>query len=227
MKLASLLLAFAAPLAACGGNVVSQSSSGSMGGASGTSTGTGAAGTSTSTGAAGTSTSTGTGTSTGTSSGSGSPCPAAEPQGGACSLEGFRCTYGDSVRADCRSAVTCMGGMWVGETTACSMSTVCNQFKTPPAGQACDPSAAQFCVIGDTLCGCSQCLEGPCMAGPVTWQCAGPPSTPGCPPVIPNDGSPCTSPGVLCSYGYPCGGSGANAACKDGLWRWTGQLCAG
>ena len=165
MKRAPGTAALALLLLGCGGTVVT-GAGGSGTGASGTTLGT-------------------------TSSGTGpqSPCPATQPSGGACSApEGFRCTYGDAVRAYCRSATVCTQGQWTATTSACAQSTVCGQLTSPPAGQVCTAEGA-FCPIGDTLCACSQCLQGPCMAPPTVWQCAGPPTTPGCPAVVPNDGA--------------------------------------
>ncbi len=114
----------------------------------------------------------------------------------------------------------------MGESGACAMTTVCNQFKSPPAGQTCDATGGvEWCTFGDTLCGCGQCLEGPCMTNPAQWACSGPPTTPGCPALLPNSGAPCTSSGLECSYGYPCGGSGAVAACQNGFWAWQTIEC--
>ncbi len=125
------------------------------------------------------------------------------------------------MRAECRSAVVCEAGQWTEQATACSQSTVCNQLTSPPDGQPCSVDGT-FCTFGDTLCGCSQCLQGSCMAPPTTRHCAPPPTTPGCPPLLPNDGTPCTiDPSVMCTYGYPCGGSGITVECPYGLWYWN------
>jgi hypothetical protein len=65
------------------------------------------------------------------------------------------------------------------------------------------------------------------MAGGPDWSCAGPPSTAGCPPIAPNQGTACSTAGLMCTYGFPCGGSGTTAVCKDGLWSWMGVACPG
>lgn len=150
------------------------------------------------------------------------PCPMAQPNGGACSApEGFRCSYGSSVRTDCRSAVVCKSGQWTGEMSACSQSTGCPKPSTLPSGQ-CTGNDGAFCTYGDTVCGCGACLlSGPCMAPPLKWQCIGPPTGPGCPAVAPNDGTPCNHPGAQCSYGFVCSGAGAQVECKNGLWYWS------
>jgi hypothetical protein len=167
-------------------------------------------------------------TSTGTG-GPTDPCPAVQPQGGACSApEGFRCSYGDSVRPDCRSAVVCTSGQWLATISICAQPLLCPKPSAPPAGADCTGDEGAFCAYGDTVCGCSACLGGPCMVPPILWQCNGPPTGPGCPAVVPNDGTPCNTPGAECSYGFICTSAGALAICQGGLWLWSSMVaCEG
>jgi hypothetical protein len=65
------------------------------------------------------------------------------------------------------------------------------------------------------------------MSPPIEWQCAGPPTTAGCPPVVPNDGTPCSDEGVMCTYGLICSMSGALVSCKNGLWLWNTMIACG
>jgi hypothetical protein len=119
----------------------------------------------------------------------------------------------------------CTGGAWTTTKSACAMSTTCGS--TPPtSGTAC-PTNGVACAYGSTICICSQCPSGLCMAGGPDWSCAGPPSTAGCPPLVPNQGTACSTADLMCTYGFPCGGSGTTAVCKGGLWSWVGVACPG
>jgi hypothetical protein len=153
-------------------------------------------------------------------------CPAAEPSGGSCAgvPEGFRCTYGDSVRPECRDDWVCSNGQWVTTKGVCVMPPAgdCN-FSAPPTGQICATEGG-VCTLDTTICICSSCSLGPCMVPPPKWSCAGPPTTPGCPATVPNDGSGCEQEGLMCSYGLICSGSGAQVTCKDGAWLWENAI---
>ncbi len=202
-----------AGLAACSSNVETS-------GAGGSSSASGSGGGHVSTGSALDSTGTGT---------TGSPCPATEPQGGSCSApDGFRCTFGSSVRPECRNEWLCSHGEWLSTKGQCfdPPEQDC-AFSKPPTGSVC-PAEGDVCPLGDdTICICSSCAGGPCMAPPAKWQCAPPPSTAGCPKVVPNDGTACSQNGLSCTYGFICSGSGAMVECKGGLWKWQQDIaCA-
>jgi hypothetical protein len=153
-----------------------------------------------------------------------SPCPAAEPSAGNVPCtgvpEGFRCTYGDSVRPECRHDWTCSGGTWLTTKSFCQdpPPDACAPAE-PQNGVDCTASNGATCTYGDDICTCSLCPGGPCMQNP-TWVCSKPPTNPGCPPVVPNDGTACDAPAADCTYGMPCGGSGMHVTCKNGTWLW-------
>src|SRR5262249_35697181 len=121
------------------------------------------------------------------------PCPTAEPASGdACTKEGFRCTYGESVRPDCRSAYVCTSGAGVADTYegACADPPPGACGPTEPAyGDLCTGFDGATCTYGDDICFCTTCYTDDCMLGEETWAC--PPTGAGCPPVAPNDGTPC------------------------------------
>jgi hypothetical protein len=199
------LLGFAAvvAVAACGGSVVSE---GATGGSGAGTTGTGA----------GTS-----GTGAGTSSG---PCPPSAPTTNSCAgvPNGFRCTYGDSVRPDCRVEWSCLGGQWLTQNGSCGQGPCAGS--EPATGTVCT-NMGDVCVYGDSICECG-CGGGFC-GMPVDWQCSGPPTTPGCPAVVPNDGTPCSANGLQCTYGNVCMQSSAMVSCKNGLWLWNTMIACG
>ncbi len=191
--------------AACGGSVVSQ-------GAGGSGTGSGA----------GTSGTTGAGGSVDTGG-----CPTSRPNAGSsCAgvTDQLQCTYGDTVRPDCRVEIFCDGGSWQEAGTTCLQAADCGTVE--PAAHAVCETMGDTCTYGDTICYCG-CGGGLC-AVPTQWQCSGPPTTPGCPAIVPNDGSPCSSDGTQCTYGTPCTPSGVAVACTGGNWVWdTMVVCAG
>ena len=156
-------------------------------------------------------------------------CPATEPSGGQCSAPtGFRCTYGEEVRPECRHEWICGdGGQWITTKSVCLSPPADHcAFTEPPSGEC--AQEGDVCVVGAaTICQCSSCFGGPCSPPPPKWQCSGPPTTAGCPPVVPNDGSACTTEGLDCSYGNVCSGSGARTLCTNGLWMWDQNIaCA-
>jgi hypothetical protein len=180
----------------------------------------------TTTGGTGSGGGTGTGTGGGTSM---SLCPETEPSGGQCNAPtGFRCTYGEQVRPECRHEWICGdGGSWLMTKGVCLSPPADHcAFTEPPSGQC--GQEGDVCVVGAaTICQCSSCFGGPCSPPPPMWQCSGPPANPGCPAIVPNDGSACTSEGAECTYGNVCSASGALARCKGGLWLWDMQIaCA-
>jgi hypothetical protein len=178
------------------------------------------------TGTGGGTQSTGTGTqSTGTGTSGG--CPSTEPTGGSCAglADGLTCTYGSSVRPECRTLWVCVAGKWEMPGNVCAMFTGCPATQ-PPTSMVCT-NMNQVCTYADTICLCNACAAGPCKVPPVTWQCTAPPSTLGCPPVVPNNGTACTTNELQCSYGFPCASSGAVVNCTNGVWVWDQMIaCA-
>jgi hypothetical protein len=151
-------------------------------------------------------------------------CPATPPGPGAsCSKAHLRCTYGDSALPECRATYFCEGSTWAAAANDCPEAPACTDGQTN--GVACDGSDGARCLrSGTTICICSMCPEGMCHAPPSSWSCALAPGSP-CPPLVPNDGSACSVEGAYCSYGFPCGGSGAVADCTAGAWVWAQIGC--
>ncbi len=162
----------------------------------------------------------------GSGGGAPGPCPTTAPSGGSCTEEGRRCTYGVDVRPDCRQEWQCHSGKWMTTKSVCiePPTAVCNGAI---AGDVCAAEGDHCVTAGSTICTCSACLGGPCMAPPPKWSCNGPPTTKGCPTLVPNDGTSCTQNGVECVYGNPCLGSGADVKCTQGVWTWNTMIaCA-
>jgi hypothetical protein len=203
-------------LVACGGSTDSRGSGGS--GASGGGATGGSGGSGGSTGGSG-------GSSGGTGGTSPSGCPAAATPGAACTTPNLRCTYGDEVRPECRQDWLCLNGTWTTTKSICLEPPAGTCSSTPPTvGAVCDTEAAVCDFPDGTLCLCSSCSAGPCAAPPPKWQCAPPPSTAGCPALVPNDGSACSTEGTECQYGNPCGPSGAVVHCTNGAWKWQTDI---
>jgi hypothetical protein len=149
------------------------------------------------------------------------PCPASEPSlHTSCTAEGFRCTYGASARPECHHAWVCSVGQWQMKNGSCLSPPADHcAFQSPPSGDCLQQG--DVCIVGDaTLCQCTSCAGGPCMAPPAQWLCDAPPATAGCPAKVPNDGTACDQEGLACAYGHACSLSGAQVTCKDGNWRW-------
>ena len=148
-----------------------------------------------------------------------SPCPPdlSQIDTWPCS-EGLTCEYGNDPRPACRSAATCTGGVWTKTSPRCvSLPFVtCPATRAGAAGRIC-PTMDAYCVYGDLSCQCTNCSEGPVSVcgGDMTWHCAAPNTTPGCPAGIPLLGSACTAAGLTCTYS--CGAGGARV-CRQGAW---------
>ena len=147
----------------------------------------------------------------------------------AASLSQTNCSYGTSVRPECRDLRTCSEGTWTSDQNACVQPPpgFCPAAE-PVAGTSCGSgSGDDVCVYGDTLCFCG-CNGGIlCSGPPYQWQCAPPPSTSGCPAAAPNAGTPCSG-AIQCVYGNACTPDEAVATCTAGIWQWnTGLACGG
>ncbi len=212
-------------VAACEGSVFSEATGGA---------GTGAGG---STGDTTTFTTPTTTTTTPTGSGGGittttttlvGPCPSSPPAAGspcASILLGQVCTYGDSVRPDCREEWTCEAGSWQVKKNTCTLPPPGECGNAAPAPGTTCPTMGDECVYGDAICYCG-CPGGIFCGSTVTWQCSQPPSPP-CPPVAPNSGAACNSEGTTCTYGDPCTPDGAIVQCTAGFWSWDTMIACG
>src|SRR5262249_41252874 len=150
-------------------------------------------------------------------------------EGSLCNIPtNYFCTYGDSVRPDCRTAWTCSdGGSWFQTQSTCLEPPPGECPGVQPSAQSVCPSQGDVGTYGGTICLCGACAGGPCMLPPAKWQCAPPPSTAGCPPVVPNGGSACSADGLTCTYGFPCSSTGVQVTCMFGAWQWrTDLICA-
>ncbi|MFT3773823.1 MAG: hypothetical protein QM820_51290 [Minicystis sp.] len=170
-----------------------------------------------------------TGTGTGGDTGGGSPCPAVDPIGGASAVSclgvppGFRCTYGESVRPECRREWICNNGFWSTTGNLCiePPPDACN-LAEPTSNSMCGDNEGAVCTYGPDICVCTSCAGGPCMQN-AAWFCAKAP-TGNCPPIVPNDGTVCDQPGAVCSYGLFCSATGTQAKCMNGLWKWDNDV---
>jgi hypothetical protein len=151
-------------------------------------------------------------------------CPATTPDDGtACDPLGLICETEDGIVLVCRERTTCTANGWMKNVTGCSSYPKPNPAcpAAPPAGQCDaipDPTAdPSLCEIGDTFCGCSNCLGGPC-GDQGEWVCAAPPMLP-CPIIAPKLGAPCTEETLKCVYGAcPLGGTTGGRTCTSGVW---------
>jgi hypothetical protein len=146
-------------------------------------------------------------------------CPVQEPTENApCPALNLVCSLGTSPRPECRDLWECTAGGWDERRHGCADLT---SFCPPeqPDGSACagiaDPNDAGYCAYGGVLCLCA-CGED---AGPCPWVCHIPPTTAGCPPLVPNLGTPCSVQGTQCSYGDPCDGYGTDLYCRAATWQ--------
>src|SRR5262249_23587693 len=106
---------------------------------------------------------------------------------------------------DCRHDWICHDGTWTTTKSICIEPEpgVCPAAE-PAQGTVCAGAEAAVCTHGNDICLCSNCPGGPCMQEAV-WSCSKPPSTTGCPAVVPNDGEACSQVGLECTYGIVCG----------------------
>lgn len=147
-------------------------------------------------------------------------CPAEAPaDGDPCPEVGLACEVDSGVVLVCRARVQCTQNGWLSVAPGCSSDPIPDPDcpASEPSGDcdvAMDPG---LCTFGDTLCGCSDCLGGPC-GGQAQWVCAAPPDPP-CPPVAPKLGADCTEEGLSCVYGAcPLGGTSGGRTCSEGAW---------
>jgi hypothetical protein len=155
-------------------------------------------------------------------------CPTeVPPEGGACPALSLVCELDDGVVVSCRTRVTCTDAGWSVQSPNCPSD--------PPPDPNCPPSPPQgdcavatdpgLCAYDEsTLCGCSDCLGGPC-GGQAQWVCAPAPEPP-CPAIAPRLGDPCADEALICQYGSCAIGQVlAGRRCDGGLWIDEGIPC--
>ena len=151
------------------------------------------------------------------------PCPQADPSEGAACREPTAplCSYGDSPRPECRDLWTCTSGLWHAIHQGCPQTPAgyCPDSQ-PLVRTSCSvsgPADWVACVYpGNVLCTCECDGAGACT--PTHFVCYPPPTTPGCPSILPNEGQPCAVQGTRCLYGNPCGNDGTAVLCRAGVW---------
>lgn len=148
-------------------------------------------------------------------------CPTEIPaEGSACPSIDLVCEMDDGPIVECRTRVTCTASGWTVAAPNC--------IPDPPPDPACPPAEPMGnCTVGtdpalciydtSTLCGCSDCLGGPC-GGQAQWICSPAPEAP-CPATAPQLGEPCIDEMLSCVYGS-CAVAQvlAGRLCQDGVW---------
>ena len=154
-------------------------------------------------------------------------CPLSPPsQGAACSPDGLVCGYGDDPRPQCRPRATCMNGSFQLALTGCPPrpTETCPATAVAANGQTCTTQGAYCTYSGGAVCACSGCLNGPCSASE-TWHCDAPPATAGCPRSVPNLGTPCAVPNLVCQYGSCAAADNAQRKCLNYVWIDEPVMC--
>ena len=157
------------------------------------------------------------------------PCPANEPnESDVCATADLVCWYGDSGRPGCRDIWSCVSGQWSAARSGCvQLPQGFCPISEPDGDVVCDantdPNLRGDCVYtGGVLCGCpcptTVTDGGTFTCSPSEFVCYGPPTTPGCPALTPNIGTPCSVQGVQCVYGNPCDVDGLSVLCRAGFW---------
>src|SRR6478736_1529267 len=204
-----------------GANCAPQCPSGGAGGSGGSSGSSGEAGTSG-----------GHGGNAGTAGSGSGPCPVAPPVDGTpctppyTAANGFaECTYGNDPRPQCRTEAVCKNSTWQVTMTTCSAPPLPAACPSTPQAEPepCSDTALSCWYEDGSRCWCSACSRGSpyplCQTiDPPQLFCASP--SVGCPAVMPNSGTPCTSPGASC--GPDCM---RTITCTDGIWQWGGGMC--
>ena len=160
-------------------------------------------------------------------------CPTVAPvNGAACTppyaTSGFataECSYGDDLRPQCRTTAVCTAHAWQVTTPTCTAPPLPAACSIPPPSEssACADETLS-CWYGDgTRCACSACYGGseyPLCApiDPPEWHCATPAT--GCPAVMPQSGTACSTPGASC--GPDCT---LTVTCTNGIWQWAVGEC--
>ncbi len=165
-------------------------------------------------------------------------CPDSEPTEGAPCLRILDCSYGQSTRPDCRHRWNCVASGAGGTAAWHAVSLTCPQAPAgycppqQPASSTCtpmtNPDERAGCEYpGNVVCQCACSNSGPNLgcASTEQWVCYGPPTTPGCPAVVPNLGTACSVQGTQCAYGDPCDVGGLAVYCRAGVWEVGQATC--
>jgi hypothetical protein len=92
---------------------------------------------------------------------------------------------------------------------------VCENVVAAPLCAVAEPDGTACQVEGET---CRWTPDMPCHCWQGHWSCEPSPWVAGCPSVIPLNGRPCETEGMICGYGY-CGSlSAAQRTCEQGFW---------
>ena len=170
----------------------------------------------------------------------GGTCPTEVPSAGeACSL-GLDCSYGSSVRPDCRLRWSCPASADGGPSVWRDVSMPCPQAPpgycptAQPDASSCipmiNPNERASCEYpGSVICQCACPTSGPQLGCATTesWVCYEPPVTSGCPSIVPNLGTACSVQGTQCLYGDPCNVGGLAVFCRAGVWVVGQAVCSG
>ena len=147
-------------------------------------------------------------------------CPLEPPMGDRTCASGLTCSYGNDIRASCRSRAKCDNGTWSFTFFKCIGIEACNNIVQ---GAKCD-AAAPCTIQGSIYCACTGCTGvGPC-SNETVWLCASGPGTAGCPELIPNEGQACQG-NASCTYGSCATGEKVTAACNGATWGWKKETC--
>ena len=180
-------------------------------------------------------------------------CPPSPPAvGSPCGKDRFLCSYGNSVRFDCRQHFKCFHGTWTEYGDGgCSLPPPGHCPAQPMPGQYCTPAPTwsehlyrkimPACEYGSTTCVCPSCGSRfefcPTRRHypKQVWVCIGPPKDLDCPELVPNVGDGCDEQAKRCAYGESCNGHGAILFCRGrpdtpsggpaGAWELQGTSC--
>ncbi|HEY4158914.1 MAG TPA: hypothetical protein VGM29_12485 [Polyangiaceae bacterium] len=188
--------------------------------------GSGSGGASGSAGASGSSTA-------GASGSAGAPatvCPVMGPPQGACKT-GLTCSYGDDIRAQCRTVAQCAAGHFIVGAPGCKPLIACSAVVGSPfqVHAACG-TLGDDCLLssdptyGPTYCRCDSCT-GPVCGGPLSWDCLSSPTKP-CPLTVPNEGQSCSGAAPSCTYGNCDMEDQLEVDCVNGSWQWVPLACS-
>ncbi|HEY2407901.1 MAG TPA: hypothetical protein VGI10_17960 [Polyangiaceae bacterium] len=169
----------------------------------------------------------------GTSGTAGAPatiCPVMGPPQGTCKT-GLTCSYGDDIRAQCRTVAQCAAGHFIVGAPGCKSLIACSAVVGSPFQlHAVCGTRGDDCLLssdptyGPTYCRCDSCT-GPDCAGPLIWDCLGSPSKP-CPLTVPNEGQSCSGAAPSCTYGNCDMEDQLEVDCVNGFWQWAPLACA-
>lgn len=169
-----------------------------------------------------------------------SVCPTSQPpSGGACTV-GVECTWGCDPRFGCRDEAVCTGSAtWrLGEYSYPCPTLAAECPTVPPPSQVGAPwtelapcTRAELgltCVLGGNAYTCTACTGTLC-PGPLAYRWYVTKLADGCPSFVPNMGTACGSPDLICDYNGCNDDSvvpdkapwafGVRMECRGGAWQ--------